>query len=381
MRTPIMPVPRLTSEQLDGLARDLDAVRDAVMADLGTPDAEYIRRLLRLQGRLELAGRALLYLGFLPPVWVAAVVCLAVSSLLNREEIGHNVLHGQYDWMGDPALSSQNVEWEGLASSKDWRRSHNYVHHTFTNVLGKDRDIGYGIMRVSPEQKWHPYYLGNGLYAALLMLLLDWGFALHDLEVDRLLRRERAWSENREIHRRLRRKIGVRVLREYVLFPALTGPFFFSTLAANACAKVLRDLWTSALIFCGHFPAGVVTFTEEELADEGRGHWYYRQLLGTANFDGGRLFQIMTGHLGHQIEHHLFPDMPSRRYPQIAPQVRAVCDKYGLPYNTGPLHRQFFSTWRSILRLSLPSRVVTRRGATSRRLGRLRVRTDTVGRR
>ncbi|GHI02738.1 fatty acid desaturase [Streptomyces cellostaticus] len=356
MRTSDKPNPRLTLEQLDALARDLDAIREAVIADLGTRDAAHIRRMMRLQGRLELTGRALLYLGFLPPVWLAAVACLAISSLLNREEIGHNVLHGQYDWMGDPALNSQTFEWGSLGASKEWRHSHNYVHHTFTNVLGKDRDIGYGIMRLSREQKWHPYYLGNPLYAALLMPLLDWGFAFHDLEVDRLVRRERTWSQNREIHRRLRRKIGIDVLREYVLFPALTGPLFLSTLAANACAKVLRDLWTSAIIFCGHFPDGVATFTEGELANETRGHWYYRQLLGTANISGGRLFQIMSGHLSHQIEHHLFPDLPSPRYPQIAPQVRAVCEKYGLPYTTGPLHRQLGSTWRKIFRLALPGR-------------------------
>jgi fatty acid desaturase len=353
MRTPRESTPRLTPEQLDALGRDLEAIRRQVLAELGEPDAAHIRRMMRLQGCLELAGRGLLYLGFLPPAWLAAVACLTTASLLNTLEIGHNILHGQYDWMGDPGLNSQTFEWGNLSASQDWRHSHNHLHHTYANVLGKDRDIGFGILRMSPEQKWHPYYLGNPLYAALLMPFFNWGIAFHDLEIDRLVSGERAWSENQGIHRRLRRKIGTDLLREYLLFPALTGPLFLFTLAANACAKLLHNLWAFSIIFCGHFPDGVETFTEQEVKNETRGQWYYRQLLGSANISGGRLFQIMTGHLSHQIEHHLFPDLPSRRYVQIAPQVRAVCRKYGLPYHIGPLHRQLATVWRKIFKLAL----------------------------
>jgi fatty acid desaturase len=78
--------------------------------------------------------------------------------------------------------------------------------------------------------------------------------------------------------------------------------------------------------------------------------------LGSANFGGSRWLHILSGSLGYQIEHHLFPDLPSNRYPQIATRVRALCDKYDLPYTTGPLHRQYRQTLRTILKLSLPNR-------------------------
>ena len=83
---------------------------------------------------------------------------------------------------------------------------------------------------------------------------------------------------------------------------------------ANAIANLMRNLWSYMIIFCGHFPDGALHFTEEELEDETRAEWYLRQMLGSANFEGGPLLHIMTGNLGFQIEHHLFPDLPSNRY-------------------------------------------------------------------
>jgi len=149
--------------------------------------------------------------------------------------------------------------------------------------------------------------------------------------------------------------MGKQVLKDYLLFPALTGPFFLSTLAGNATANVVRNIWTFNIIFCGHFPSGTQTFTAEECQNETKGQWYLRQMLGSANIEGSDLFHIMSGNLSHQIEHHLFPDVPANRYPEMAPEVEAICQKYGLPYNTGPLRKQLGSTWIKIAKLSLPN--------------------------
>jgi Fatty acid desaturase len=62
----------------------------------------------------------------------------------------------------------------------------------------------------------------------------------------------------------------------------------------------------------------------------------------------------MTGNLSHQIEHHLFPDLPGHRYGELAAEVREICARYGVPYTTGPLYRQFGSVVKKIIRLSLP---------------------------
>jgi fatty acid desaturase len=271
-------------------------------------------------------------------------------------EIGHNVMHGQYDWMGDPGLNSRMYEWDNVCPSAQWKNSHNYIHHTFTNIVGKDRDIGYGILRMDEGQPWHPYYLGNPLYAFLLMVFFEWGVAMHDLEVENLVAGTRRIEENKALHAGIMRKVRRQAMKDYVLFPALTGPLFPLTVAGNATANLVRNVWAFNIIFCGHFPAGVATFSPEECEDETRGQWYFRQLLGSANITGGRLFHVMTGNLSHQIEHHLFPDLPARRYPQIAEEVREICERYELPYHTGPLGRQLLSVARKICRFALPDR-------------------------
>jgi linoleoyl-CoA desaturase len=90
--------------------------------------------------------------------------------------------------------------------------------------------------------------------------------------------------------------------------------------------------------------------------DETRAGWYQRQIRGSSNISGGFLMHLMTGNLSHQIEHHLFPDLPARRYATIASEVRAICAKYGVPYNTGSLPRQFGSVLWRLFRHAFPSR-------------------------
>ncbi|CAB4748304.1 unannotated protein [freshwater metagenome] len=352
----------LTAEQLQAFGEEMDAIRQAVLADLGEADADYIRKVVKYQRGLEVAGRALFYL---PPAWPLAVAALSLSKILDNMEIGHNVMHGQYDWMGDPGLNSRMFDWDTACPGEQWKYSHNYIHHTFTNILGKDRDIGYGILRMDEDQKWRPYYLGNPVYAFALMMLFEWGVALHDLEVENIVSGKRKLADNKPLYPGLLRKIRRQALKDYVLFPALTGPLFPLTFAGNAVANVVRNIWAFNIIFCGHFPAGVETFSEEECLDdvddkgepvETRGHWYYRQVLGSANISGGPLFHVMSGNLSHQIEHHLFPDLPARRYPEVAQQVQEICERYGLTYNTGPLPKQVGSVFKKICRLALPTR-------------------------
>ena len=345
---------KLTAEQIERFGAELDELRQRIVADLGEPDVRYIHNVIKIQRLLEIGGRGLLFAGFLPPAWIAGVAALSAAKILDNMEIGHNVLHGQYDWTRDPALSSQNFEWDLVAPAENWRYSHNYIHHTYTNILDKDRDIGYGVLRMDRAQPWHPYYLGNPVYAALVAVFFQWGVMLHDLEVDRVLKGERDWAENKPVLARIIRKVAGQLGKDYVLFPLLTGPLAPLTLLGNATANLTRNLWAFSIIFCGHFPAEVESFTEAETESESRGQWYLRQILGSANITGGPLFHIMSGNLSHQIEHHLFPDIPARRYPQIASEVRAICEKYGLPYNTGPLHRQLWSVAKKIVSLALP---------------------------
>jgi fatty acid desaturase len=345
------PLARLTPEQLELLGRELDALHDEVYADLGERDARYIRATIRLHRQLVLAARALLLGSRSKPLWLAGTASLSLAKILENMEIGHNVMHGQWDWMNDPDINSQSWDWDTASPADAWRHSHNYEHHTFTNIRGKDRDLGYEIMRIDPHQRWHPVYLLQPLYNLLLMGFFEWGVAVHDLNHDAIHTGEKSKEQVLEELKAIGVKAALAADRGSV---ESARRAFKTTLAANFTANIVRNVWAYSIIFCGHFPDQTYTFSEEEVADETRGGWYVRQLLGSANIDGGPLFHLLAGNLSFQVEHHLFPDMPSSRYSEIAPRVRDICRRYGLPYNTGPLHKQLGTVHRTILRLAFP---------------------------
>lgn len=349
------PMQHLTAVDFDALARDLDAIADRVRADLGSDDAAYIRRVIAAQRALEVAGRGLLLFARKRPALVLGTAVLAVAKAIENMEIGHNVMHGQWDWMRDPNIHSSTWDWDAASTAQSWKHSHNYQHHTYTNVLGKDRDLGYSAMRVDPEQPWHPVYLLQPIYGVLMAATFEWGIALYDMELDAVRRGEKSKEQARAEVVAFLRKAGRQLTKDYVVFPALAGrKGFKKAVVGTAVANVARSAWVHTIVFMGHIPEGAHTFTEEQLEDESRGAWYVRQLLGSCNLEGTPLFHVMTGNLSYQVEHHLFPDLPSNRYAEIAPEVRAVCERYGLPYLTGPLGKQYRSVAKKILRLSFP---------------------------
>jgi linoleoyl-CoA desaturase len=388
------PLARLSPEQIEQLGHEFDAIRDRVRADLGERDRRYIESMIKLHRRLGTISRALLLSSNNLPARASGTAALSAAKILENMEIGHNVLHGQWDWMNDPRIHSTTWDWDTASTAEAWKHSHNYVHHTFTNIRGKDKDLGYEIMRIDPEQAWHPVYLLQPFYNLILMAFFEWGVALHDMDYEAIRKGEKSRAEVRRQVKGIVGKAKSQIVKDYVAWPLLSGlatagvelalesvadrrepgrrrrrgglagglrraldkgtAAAKSTAKANATANLARNVWAYAIIFCGHFPDQTYTFSQEEVENETAGGWYVRQLSGSANIEGGPFFHVASGNLGFQVEHHLFPDLPSTRYAEIAPQVKDVCERYGLPYNSGPFLQQLGMVQRTILRLALP---------------------------
>jgi NADPH-dependent stearoyl-CoA 9-desaturase len=386
------PLAHLSEGQLESLADELDGIRDRVMADLGDRDRRYIEAMIELHRRLAIAGRLLLLGSSHRPTRLAGTAVLSAAKILENMEIGHNVMHGQWDWMNDPRIHSSSWDWDNASTAQSWKHSHNYVHHTFTNIRGKDRDLGYEIMRIDPLQPWHPIYLLQPLYNLVLAAFFEWGVALHDLDYEAIRKGEKSKAQLREELRGMAEKAKNQVTKDYIAWPLLSGLAaagaslaleagrsrdektkrsgrlkgalgraladggrnYRATASADFKANLARNFWSYAIIFCGHFPDQTYTFSQAEVKDESRGGWYVRQMVGAANIEGGPLFHIASGNLGYQVEHHLFPDMPSSRYAEIAPQVKDICARYGLPYNSGRFGPQLGMVQRTIARLAFP---------------------------
>src|SRR5256714_668263 len=389
------PLARLSSEQIDELGRELDAIHDEIFSELGDRDRRYIVSMIEMHRRLVVLGRVLLLASRYRPARIAGTTLLSMAKILENMEIGHNVMPGQWDWMNDPQISSTAWDWDSASTAEAWKHSYNYVHHTYTNIRGKDRDLGYEIMRIDPTQKWHPVSLSQPLYNLVLAAFFEWGVATHDLDFEAIKKGEKSKDQLKREVKGMLRKGRQQIVKDYIAWPLISAladaavragiearrrpgvrervarrlrrrptpsqtilesatATFRATLRADVTANIVRNVWAYAIIFCGHFPDQTYTFSQEEAEDESRGGFYVRQLLGAANIDGSPMFHVASGNLGYQVEHHLYPDMPSTRYAEIAPRVKAICERYELPYNTGPFLKQLGGVQRTILRLAFP---------------------------
>jgi linoleoyl-CoA desaturase len=390
------PLARLSEEEIEAIGKEFDAIHDEVFNDLGERDATYIKSMIEMHRRLVVMGRVELLGARYWPLWLLGTASLSAAKILENMEIGHNVMHGQWDWMNNPEIHSSTWDWDTASTKEAWKHSHNYIHHTYTNIRGKDKDLGYEIMRIDPHQKWHPVYLLQPFYNVLLMLLFEWGVAVHDLDLEAIRSGEKSQKEVLHDLKGIAGKARTQIVKDYIAFPALSGLVaggvaagvaalkargrgriarrregtafdsalkaftdefrgtYRSTVQADVTANIIRNIWSNWIIFCGHFPDQTYTFSQEEVEDESKGGWYVRQLVGAANIEGSAFFHVASGNLGYQVEHHLYPDMPSTRYGEIAPKVRDVCKRYGLPYNSGPFFKQWGSVQRTILRLAFP---------------------------
>jgi NADPH-dependent stearoyl-CoA 9-desaturase len=344
----------LSAADVEALALELDAIRLDIEESRGANDRAYIQRTIAFQRCLDFAARIAIGASRTRTGWMLGTLALATAKSIENMELGHNIGHGQWDWMNDPEIHSTTWEWDMAGPSSQWRYSHNYRHHVFTNVVGVDDDLGYGVLRVTRDQQWKPSNLVQPLRHLVLAIVFEWGIALHGLHSER--DRARTDAEKSACARDLRRKIVRQAAKDYLLFPVLGGRRWRRVLVGNALANLLRNLWAYAVICCGHFADGAEKFTPETLDGETKPQWYLRQMLGSANFHAGPVLAFMSGNLCYQIEHHLFPDLPSNRYAQIAKRVQAVCATYDLPYTTGSLPRQYLLVLRTIFKLALPDR-------------------------
>jgi linoleoyl-CoA desaturase len=333
----------------------LEALRRDVEQQLGAEDALHIQRIGKLSARLELAGRGLIYLSFEPLGFMLGTAMLSAHKALELMEIGHMALHGAYDDLpGATRYQSESFYWKAPIDETRWKEGHNVRHHQYTNIAGKDPDLDFSMLRLSPR------ILHRGAHALQpLSNVLTWfGFAtainLHVTGMLEYLRRaDQPALHDREpaaMHAFLSKALRY-YAKEYGLYPLLAGPFFFKVLLGNVLSEVARDVYAGAIIYCGH--VGVSDFPEGT-EPESRAHWYAMQVEAARDVDVPEPISILCGALDRQIEHHLFPRLPPNRLRQISPRVRALCEQYGVRYRSDTWPRALRSVFGELRRLASP---------------------------
>src|SRR3954463_5886870 len=220
---PESPLAHLSEEQLEALADELDGIRDRTFADLGHRDRRYIESMIEMQRRLAVIGRVLLLAARNGPTRIPGTTPLSAAKIPENMEIGHNVLHGQWDWMNDPDINSTTWDWDTASTAEAWKHSHNYVHHTYTNIRGKDKDLGYEIMRIDPRQRWNPVYLLQPIYNLVLAAFFEWGVALHDLDFEAIRKGTKSKAQVKSEVEGIKAKAKSQVVKDYVAWPLISG--------------------------------------------------------------------------------------------------------------------------------------------------------------
>lgn len=346
------PFDPTSADQLEALARDLRQAGDDTFARIDESDHKYMRRVIRAALWCEIAGRGCLFLSHLLPFWLSGVSLLALSKILDNMEVGHNVMHRQYEATGDPDLAADRYELDAVPTSAGWRHAHNRVHHGRTGIVGEDEDVG--MLRLGPERPWRPVHLLQPLVALVTALFSQWAVAAQNIGLGHWFQRRKTLPSLLRDSRPTLRKAARQVGKDYLLFPVLAGPNMVEVLLGNLAANGVRNVWSWLVIICNHCPPGVRTFTREEIDRLPGEHWYYRQIRATANFEAPSWLHVLSGHLGYHIEHHLFPRLPSTRLPELAARVRAICARHGIIYNSAPFGTQARRTIWRIFRYSFP---------------------------
>lgn len=340
----------LSSEKIESFGKEIDEIYQEARSKVGTEDLEHIKSMKNLSDFLELSGRSLIHLSKEPVTWLSGVMLLGYHFLLEFTELGHNVLHGQYDDMQDNEVNSRTWKWDSTMDEEDWKFEHHVVHHPFTNIVGKDNDFGFLVYRVNDAQKWKPYHLFQVPMLLSMPLINSFYFPWY-------VATSRALAESREVltlqtYLPSIKKISQHLYKNYLLFPMLPGAGYLKVASGNFLAKLFQNLYLEMILAISHLHKDAYIFDDTE--NETKGEFYLRQVLATINFDSPAPYNVVYGAINLHIEHHLFPDLPPNRLREVAPKVKAVCEKYGVPYRTGSFFSQFLGVIENASLRSLP---------------------------
>jgi len=355
----------------DQIEQEFEAIKQRHRAKMGAEDVAYIKG-LRLKSRIfEVLGRGLLWTSRNPLSFGAGVGFLFLHRNIEAIEIGHNVLHGQYDYFPEiPQFHSHNFKWKAPIDEEGWRREHNAMHHVHTNVYEKDPDLNHGLLRTNDLVPWQKSHLWQvPLYFGVVYPTMLYRFNAQNLGFTQEYRAEAFETGNqgyavvdtsyasKEQREKMHARSVNRVLfKEYLVFPLLaklTGRSALKVLAGNFLADTINNYWIGMTIQATHFTEDL----QDEAAVDHKGRWYLSQLESSVNFKGNRWQSILWGHLNYQIEHHLFPDTPSHRYPDMAKDVKALCQKYNLTYKCNESWAKAIKNYTAVFwKYSFPSK-------------------------
>jgi len=359
-----------TTEKYDAFARELNVIHTDLKANLGSEDVAYVKNIRAMSRLAEVTGRTLIHFSLDPVTWFVGVLALSGHHQLETIEIGHAALHGAWDSLDDAReFHSSRLRWDTPIDEEAWKKEHNVLHHQYTNVVGRDPDLNYGLLRVTDDTSWVPYHLLQVAQFISTAPVFTWTIAMHatgltdlthppnDPTYASVLPDKSPRTILRAVYATAKKAVPY-YLYEFVFWPALGGAFWWKVLGGNVLADILRNVYSCATIYAGHF-GDDLEYRHTDFRSQGRGRWYRMQIESAHDYSVPSWVSVLCGALDHQIEHHLFPRLPPNRLRELAPKVAAICERYGVRYSRNTWGENLLAALKRLGRMSLPPALAT----------------------
>ena len=357
----------LSQSELKAFAEELDQLKKDISAKVGAEDIVYIEMVRDVCRACEIAGRLLLHFSLEPVSWALGVLCLYVHLQLDNLELNHHIQHGAYDRLPEARPFHSDVYYHNSPVDEEaWRYRHNILHHSYTGQVDRDPDVTYGFYRLGEMIDKQPFHsvqplvlilntinssenvglLSSGLMEFIQMMGIP-GYS--DLGYPSVNKSTDFEGFLKSFHKSFR-KVIPNAAYNYGLYGLLAGPLMWPKVTLGTLsAVVLRNIFTGLAFYTGHMVEGVKHY---DAPPKNKAEWYWQQVEGSANVEAGGVFSVLAGHLNYQIEHHLFPKLPPNRLVEISPQVREICERYGVTYRTGSFAEQVGSLFNRLIKYS-----------------------------
>ncbi|KAM7236224.1 hypothetical protein CapIbe_013410 [Capra ibex] len=261
--------------------------------------------------------------GWLITIFISFLLTVAqVQGLFLQHDMGHLSIFKKSKWN---RLMQKFVMGHLKGFSSKWWNHRHFQHHVKTNIYPKDPDIDTGPLfvtwRLTTCRVWQEQNQILRLREAAPDLLP--AFPLSHTSIFQP-----------GVHSTYvpQKALGGHCLGHQLLYPLFHHIRSFLRNLRNHGAHIFSQM--------SHIPMKI---SKEENRD-----WFSSQVLATCNVEHSFFNDWFTGHLNFQIEHHLFPTMPRHNYHKVAPLVKSLCAKHGLPYVNKPMLKAFGDILRAL---------------------------------
>lgn len=362
----------LAKEQ-QSLVNDITTLYAETKAKMGEEDLKHIRNVAAYSKAIKKRSEELIKNSESLQAWSRGVALGALHTLLEFSELGHNIMHGSYDHLPNAGeFHSERWVWDFVTDPREWSVMHHQNHHPFTNIVGKDHDLGYSFLRSLAGQNWYAHHSVQLLIYTLLMSTPSYYFTLYTAT-------SAARTEGRKIFSKETFSKSFSLIQGHFAKKFIQDPLsvpkqkFIPTFVGNYLTTTLGYGYLLHILFLEHHANPLELYTDTG-TNETQEEYFIRQIKSTTNFIPYQFldnyfrkilkeevdfknppdFNVFYGGLDTHLEHHLFPDLPCNRQREVRNDVQRICEKYNLPYHNYPMIDLIKSIPLDLLKNTLP---------------------------